>query len=152
MISRVIFFGLISLLVFFTLYHFIFSESYQKSIRAKAYYSFGEYKEAYKLSKEAFELDAYNKMAFTVMGQSRINLKFLEFIEMANGYKNDIQKMVEDGASSEEKIKIKIICEVVMGKYKEVNGETRMTDKELLKTSQELYDWFGRIYKEAYGR
>ena len=152
MFSRILFWGIIGSIFVASLFYLIFSESYQKSIRAKTYYTFGDYKEAYKLAKEAFLLDKYNKMAFTVMSQSGINMGFIDFIELARGYQDEIKQIIEDGVVEIVKIKIKIICEVVIGSFKEVKSKTIMTDKTILKEANELNEWFERVYLEAFAK
>ncbi len=150
MIPRILFWLVIWLIGAVSVFYLLFSQSYQKSITAKAYFTFGEYKEANKLAKEAFALDRYNKMAITVMSQSAINMGFIDFIELAKEYRSEIESMVAKGVSEEERIRVKLICEIVLGKFKEVKSKTIMSDKDAVKKAQELNDWFADVYTEAY--
>ena len=88
--------------------YFITNPSYEKSIKAKYYYEIGEYKEAYALAKEAFSLDLYNRMASTIMAQSKNSLRYVKYNEMAKKYMDDIDEIaLHDNISNADKAKIR---------------------------------------------
>ncbi len=149
MISKASFFIILTVLVVGGITFFFFSPSYQKSLQAKWHYTFDQYEEAYVLAKEAYELDRYNKMAFAVMQQSKISSEILRYIEEANNYKKLIEELTSGELDKSKKVKIKMICEVMIEKYEKL-APTRLTDKELIVESKKARDWFAKIYEKAY--
>ncbi|MEO1954188.1 MAG: hypothetical protein ABGW74_05750 [Campylobacterales bacterium] len=111
---------------------FLANPSYKLSLEAKYYYETSDYKEAYKLAKEAFELDMYNRMASTIMAQSKISLKYVDYIDMANKYMKTINEIAtHDFITTADKAKIKTICEIMIGTYKKLSPSV-ITDKKLI--------------------
>jgi len=111
---------------------FLANPSYKISIEAKYHYELGEYKEAYKLAQEAFSLDLYNRMASTVMAQSKISLQYVSYMEMANKYMKSINEIAtHDVISEADKAKIRTICEIMIGSYTKL-APSVITDKELV--------------------
>ncbi len=135
---------------FIGLYFVGFSQSYKLSLEARVKYVMGDYKGARILAKEAFELDPYNKMAFSILAQSKISAKFLDYIEDAKRYLSKIEELSSRGDFSKaDKIKIKFYCEIMIEKYKKLSP-TVMTDKELYKASTKEYEKFVKIYEELF--
>jgi tetratricopeptide (TPR) repeat protein len=126
-------------------FYFYNNDSYRRSIEAKYYYLKGDYSKAYILSREAFDADPYNKMAFSILTQSKISIKFLDYINDAKEYLQKIDFLSKKKNFSEaDKIKIKMITEVMIGRFKKLTP-TVMTDKELYKKSKVLYQEFVKI-------
>jgi len=120
-----------AILVMMSLF-FMINPSYKISIEAKYHYEIGEYKEAYTLAQEAFALDIYNRMASTVMAQSKISLQYVNYKEMANQYMKSINEIAtHDVISKADKAKIRIICEIMLGSYTKL-APSVITDKELI--------------------
>ncbi len=146
MIKKMLFaFGLLvfGIVVFF----FGFSDSYRYSLEAKVKYAMGDYKEAMSLAKKAFELDPYNKMSFSILTQSKISIKFLDYIEDAKIYLQKIDTISKKSELNQsDTIKIKMICEVMIARYKKL-APTVLTPKELVKSSQKYYKEFQTIYE-----
>ncbi|HIP31102.1 MAG TPA: hypothetical protein EYG83_09910, partial [Sulfurospirillum arcachonense] len=69
-----------------SVYFFSSNSSYQNSIQARIYYFLGNYGSAYDLAKKAYEQDSYNKMANTVMTQSKIAKEYEAYIQQGNEY------------------------------------------------------------------
>jgi tetratricopeptide (TPR) repeat protein len=140
----IFFAAIVSLLVLF----FVgFSDSYKYSVEAKIKYTLGDYDEAMKLASKAFELDPYNKMAFSILAQSKISIKFLDYINDAKEYLKKIEIISKKRElSQKDKIKIKMICEIMIGRFKKLSP-TIMTDKTLYKKSKELNQEFIKIYE-----
>ena len=135
---------IVSLLVLFLVG---FSDSYKYSLEAKIKYTLGDYKEAMKLASKAFELDPYNKMAFSILAQSKISIKFLDYISDAKDYLKKIDALSKKSNFSDaDKVKIKMMCEVMIGRFKKLTP-TVMTEKSLYKKSKELYKEFVKIYE-----
>ena len=149
MYKRVIWF-LIFTIIAIAIYFFGFTDSYKTSLKAKVKYIEGDYKEANKLAKEAFDKDPYNRMAIGVLAQSKISVEFVDYIEDAKKYLKKIEALTKkDNFSNRDKIKIKVICEVMIGRYKKLNS-TVMTDKDLKKEASRYYKRFKSIYEELF--
>lgn len=132
------------------LFLFAFSDSYKLSLKARMKYFTGEYKEARVLAKEAFELDPYNKMAFSILAQSKISAKLLDYIEDSKRYLKKIETLSAKGNFSEaDKIKIKFYCEIQLAKYDKL-APTVMTDRELYEACTAEYKKFKKIHEELF--
>ncbi len=132
--------------------YFGFHPSYEKSLEAKFYYETGNYKQAYSLAKEAFELDPYNKMAATVMTQSQYSLRYVNYIEDAKRYIKEIQKLVEDGEIDETKrAKIRTIADIMVEAYNKL-APSVVVEKELIKEAKEYHDKFEKLLQKAHRR
>ena len=128
-------------------FFFGFSDSYKYSIEAKVKYAMGDYKEAMSLAKKAFELDPYNKMSFSILTQSKISMRFLDYIEDAKNYLQKVDTISKKAnLTDSDTIKIKMICEVMMGRYKKL-APTVLTPKELISKSEKYYKEFQTIYE-----
>lgn len=130
--------------------YFSKSSSYQKSLQAKVYYSMGNYNEAYKLSKIAYEEDRYNKMAFSIFTQSKISKAYVDYVKEGNGY---LQKITTISAKSQmsaaDRERIKMMCEVMTEKYQFISP-TRLTKPKLLQEADKIYEKFKTLYKELF--
>ncbi len=132
------------------LFLFAFSDSYKLSLKARVKYFMGEYKEARVLAKEAFELDPYNKMAFSILAQSKISARLLDYVEDSKRYLKKIETLSAKGNFSEsDKIKIKFYCEIQLEKYDQL-APTVMTDKELYQACTTQYKKFKKIHEELF--
>ncbi len=130
--------------------YFYTNESYRKSIEAKYYYIKGDYKKAYILSKEAFDIDPYNKMAFTIMTQSKISAKFQEYIEDGKKFLKKIEKISnQEKVTNADKIRIKMMCETMIERFKSLTP-TALTDKKLKKEAFNIYSKFKKIHEELF--
>jgi tetratricopeptide (TPR) repeat protein len=132
------------------LFLFAFSDSYKLSLKARVKYFMGEYKEARILAKEAFELDPYNKMAFSIVAQSKIAAKMQDYILDSDKYIKKVKDLsLKSDFSESDKIKIKYYCEIMIERYKKLNP-TVMTDKDLYNTCTNKYEKFQKIYEELF--
>jgi len=122
-----------------------FNQSYEKSLKAKYFYETTQYKKAYSLAKESFGLDIYNRMASTIMAQSKIALKYVDFIDEAKRYKLTIDKIAnQEFISDADKAKIKMMCEIVIESYVKL-APSVVTDKKLIKQSKYYNDMFEKL-------
>lgn len=129
--------------------YFLVNPSYEKSLRAKYYFEVGEYKEALALSKEAFAIDVYNRMASTVMAQSITSLKYVSYIEMGKEYMKDIDEIAtHEYISDADKAKIKIICDIMIGSYKKL-APSVITDEKLIQDSALYYKKYEKLLEKV---
>lgn len=129
--------------------YFLVNPSYEKSIQAKYYYEIGNYSEALSLSKEAFSLDIYNRMASTIMAQSITSLKYTSYIDDAKKYMLEINEIAtHEFISDADKSKIKLICEIMLDSYVKL-APSVVTDKELVKEAAEYHDKFEKLLEKV---
>lgn len=147
--SKIIMFIIaLSMIVVMAIY-FLVNPSYEKSIMAKYYYETGDYKEAYSLSKEAFGMDAYNRMASTIMAQSQTSLKYVAYIDDAKNYMKDINVIaVQEVISDADKAKMRLICEIMLSAYIKL-APSVVTDKELVKEAAEYHRGFEKLLEKV---
>jgi len=148
--KKILFFFVVVLGVF--LYYFL-NDSYRYSLEAKAYFELGEYEKAEKLANKAYELDKYNRMAFTIITQTKIAQTWKKFIKDSNNYLFDIESISnKEIITKADKIRIKMMLEVIMGEYKNL-PHSKLLDKELEKKAKKNYikakELYYGIFKKA---
>ena len=147
-IRTIFFFFAITLISAMSIY-FYTHPSYKQSLEARYYYETGEYKDAYSLAKDAFELDSYNRMASTVMAQSKIALKYVEYIDMGKKYMQDIDKIANhENISDGDKAKIKMICKIMLDSYIKLTSSV-ITDEDLVKEAESYYLKFEKLFEKV---
>jgi tetratricopeptide (TPR) repeat protein len=126
--------------------------SYQKAFEAKWYYLMGEYDTAYQLAKEAYALDHYNRMALTVISQTEIAQKYLDYIQEGNTFLERIEKIAEKSPIEEaDKVRIKMMCEVMLERYDQL-APTPLTDRDLVEKAKKIHDEFETLYRSLFER
>lgn len=134
----------LGLVTFMGLY-FLVNPSYQKSLEAKYYYELGEYDSAYALASEAFSLDVYNRMASTVMAQSKTSLKYVEYIHQAQEFLEEINEIAKaESISDASRAKIKIMSEIMVGSYVKL-APSIITDSDLVARAAKYHDDFEKL-------
>lgn len=129
--------------------YFLVNPSYEKSIRAKYYFETGDYKQALVLSKEAFSIDVYNRMAATVMAQSITSVKYVKYIEMAKKYMKDINEIAtHEFISDADKARIKMICEIMLGSYIKL-APSVITDTKLVEDAAMYHQKFEKLFEKV---
>ncbi len=147
--SRVFVFVVAASLLFIMALYFLINPSYEKSLRAKYYYETGEYAEAYNLAKEAFDIDAYNRMAATVMAQSQTSLKYKNYIDDAKKYMNSIDEIAKHKQISDaDKAKIKMMCNIMLGSYIKL-APSVITDEELVQEAAAYHAKFEKLLEKV---
>ena len=132
------------------LLYFFINPSYERSLEAKFYYETGMYEKAYKLAKEAFELDPYNKMAVTIMTQSQYALRYVRYIQNAKKYIRQIEQMLQEGEVDDKKrAKIRTIASIMVESYKKL-APSVVVDKTLIKEAKSYYEQFSRLLEKAH--
>ena len=126
------------------------SPSYKNALGAKFYYEMGDYETAYKLSKSAYHKDIYNKLAHTVMVQSKISQKYALYIARSNGYLENIQKISKSGKVSKVNLdKIRMMCDIAVSDYAELKP-SNLTDSDLQEEAKRIKDKFLTLQKELF--
>jgi len=131
-------------------YYFTVNSSYQNSIQARVYYFLGDYEIAHDLAKKSYDMDSYNKMAFTVMVQSKIARNFENYIEQGNIYLKKIDDISSQSDYSDaDRIRVKMMCEIMMESFDDLTPST-LTDKVLQENSKKVYTKFKQLYEELF--
>ncbi|MEA3373333.1 MAG: hypothetical protein U9Q62_06540 [Campylobacterota bacterium] len=134
--------------------YFVLNPSYERSIQAKFYYAIGEYKEAHTLASEAFALDGYNRMAATIMTQSKTALVFVAYIDEAKGYMRDISKIAESKSITDaDRAKMRLMCEIMMDSFVKIDpikrdGRAVLLDKDLVNEAKEYHQQFVDLHEK----
>ena len=130
--------------------YFTSNSSYKNSVQARVYYMLGNYESAYKLAKESYEEDNYNKMAHTVMTQSEISIQYEKYINEGNKYlqKIDVISSKQD-YTQEDKTRVKFMCEIMIESYDDLKPST-LTDKILQENSKKIQKKFKQLYAELF--
>jgi len=145
--TLIAFFAFLTLLIMATF--FLISPSYEKSIKAKYYFETADYKEAYIQAKEAFGLDVYNRMAATIMAQSTISLKYVDYNNQAVKYMQNIDEIaLHEEISEADKAKIRLICEIMIGTYTKL-APSIITDDALIQESSKYYNKFEKLLEKV---
>ena len=150
MLSKIKLIIFISIILGGSIYFFSSNSSYQNSIQARIYYFLGNYDSAYKLAKIAYEQDSYNKMANTVMTQSKIAKEYEEYIRQGNKYLAKIDEISsKKDYTKKDKIRVKIMCEIMIDAYSELTPSA-LIDESLLKSSSKMQKKFIQLHKELF--
>ncbi len=129
--------------------YFLLNPSYEKSLKAKYYYQMGDYEYALTLAEEAFNLNLYNRMAATIMAQSKASLKFVSYNDDAKKYMQEIntiasQEFITDG----DKAKIRTMATIVVSSYKKLAPSTVIAD-DLKDEALEHYNDFEDLLEKV---
>jgi hypothetical protein len=141
---------LASLFFLFAMFaYFLTNPSYEKSLEAKYYYETGNYKEAYSLASEAFSMDIYNRMASTIMAQSKTSMKYKKYIDEAKKYMDNISLIAaQKSISDADRAKIKMICEIMIDSYKKLSPSV-ITDETIVKEAAKYYQHFEQLLEQV---
>jgi len=127
--------------------YFFFNPSYQKSFEAKFFYTIENYDKAYILSKEAYELEPYNRMANSIMVQSKYALRYVDYNKEAEEYLKIIRSYAEQKKITlAEQMRIKMMCDIMIEKHEKMQP-TILIDEALVKESQKHYEQFLKLHE-----
>lgn len=130
--------------------YFSSNSSYKNSFQGRVYYFLGNYNKALEYSQKAYAQDSYNKMAFTVLTQSKIAQKYENYIDEGNKYLQKIDEISQKKLyTQEDKIRIKMMCEVMMESFSQLSP-TSLTDEELKVNSEKMYTKFKQLHEELF--
>lgn len=137
------------LFVLFAFFYFSTNSSYSLASEAKAFYDLGKYDEAIELAEIAYKKDNYNRMAFTVITQSKEHKKWLKFIKESKEFlqkATDIsnQRVITRG----DRYEMKIMAELVMEEYLKLAKEDPLIKEDVREKADHLHKQFKKIYYE----
>ncbi len=147
---KVIFTTLVVFVAGMLLFFFGFNDSYKYSMEARVKYFMGDYEEARALAKKAFDIDPYNKMAFSILAQSKISAQMAEYVKEADNYLQKIDALTnKENFTRRDKLKIKMMTEIMIEKFNKLNP-TVLTDKELYAECIKRYEQFKTIHEKLF--
>ncbi|MBE0491377.1 MAG: hypothetical protein IBX44_03885 [Sulfurospirillum sp.] len=131
-------------------FYFSSNSSYKNSTQSRVYYFLGDYEKALYHAQIAYELDSYNKMAFTVLTQSKIAKKYENYIQEGNLYLQKIATISDKTILGDgDRFRIKMMCEVMIDSF-DMLTPTALTDKNLLENAKKMQEKFKQLYKELF--
>lgn len=136
-------------IVSFMILFFLTNPSYEKSLEAKYHYEMGDYNKAYTLASEAFSEDVYNRMASTIMAQSKTSMKYEKYIKEARKYLREINEMVaQDSIDDAQRARIKLMSEIMVESYIKL-APSVITNKELVSQAAKYHEQFEKILEKV---
>ncbi len=128
------------------------NDSYRLSLEARYYFENGEYNKAYEKSKEAYLLDPYNRMAFTVYTQSQIAKEWQNFLNDADKYFKKIEEIAnKDHLNDKERQRVKIMLEILLDEYKNLKPSLLISD-DLKNKAKLQYEKAKKIYEKVFAK
>ena len=138
----------IFLIVLFGLF-FYSDNSYKLALEAKFLYKNKEYEKALKLSQKALDIDIYNKMANTVLNQSKAAIKFSSYIKNGKEYLERIKKMSQSSVSKADSERIKMMCDVMIEDFDDLKNSA-LLDNELKNEALNTKEIFVKLKNELF--
>ena len=129
---------------------FFYSDnSYKLALEAKFYYESKEYEKALNLSQKALDIDIYNKMANTILNQSKAAIKFSSYIKNGKEYIERIKEMSQGSVGKIDKERIKIMCEIMIDDFESLRN-LALLDAELKSEALNTKDVFVKLKNELF--
>lgn len=126
----------------------LISPSYQHSLEAKAYYMMGNYKKALELADLSYKEDRYNRMASTILTQSKLAMEYVTYLEDAKNYLLQIKALSEKPyVEKADKIRMKFMTEIMIERYPKLTP-TVMIDTDLKKAVKAEYEALKAIHEK----
>ncbi|MBE9817839.1 hypothetical protein [Campylobacter concisus] len=138
----------IFLIVLFGLF-FYSDNSYKLALEAKFLYENKEYEKALNLSQKALDIDIYNKMANTVLNQSKAAIKFSSYIKNGKEYLERIKKMSQSSISKADSERIKMMCDVMIEDFDDLKNSA-LLDSELKNEALNTKEIFVKLKNELF--
>ena len=138
----------IFLIVLFGLF-FYSDNSYKLALEAKFLYENKEYEKALNLSQKALDIDIYNKMANTVLNQSKAAIKFSSYIKNGKEYLERIKKISQSSVSKADSERIKMMCDVMIEDFDDLKNSA-LLDSELKNEALNTKEIFVKLKNELF--
>ena len=138
----------IFLIVLFGLF-FYSDNSYKLALEAKFLYENKEYEKALNLSQKALDIDIYNKMANTILNQSKAAIKFSSYIKNGKEYLERIKKMSQSSVSKADSERIKMMCDVMIEDFDDLKNSA-LLDNELKNEALNTKEIFVKLKNELF--
>ena len=146
--NKISIFIAIFIIAFFGLF-FYSDNSYKLALEAKFLYENKEYEKALNLSQKALDIDIYNKMANTVLNQSKAAIKFSSYIKNGKEYLERIKKMSQSSVSKADSERIKMMCDVMIEDFDDLKNSA-LLDNELKNEALNTKEIFVKLKNELF--
>jgi len=147
--AKILFPAVAFVLILLMIVYFLFNPSYERSLEAKYYYEIGNYQKAYKLANEAFSMDIYNRMASTIMAQSKTSMKYQNYIRQAKAYLKEINAIVsQPNISDGDRAKIRMMSEIMVESYVKL-APSVITESSLVAEAARYYENFEQLLEKV---
>ena len=134
------------LFLFLMAAYFFLNSSYEKSLEAKYYFEMGEYEKAYKAANESFTLNLYNRMASTIMAQSKTAMKYEKYIKEAKQYMQEINAIASQQTISDaDRAKMDMMSQIMIDSYIKL-APSVITDQALVSDAKKYYETFEKLH------
>ncbi|MEO1927176.1 MAG: hypothetical protein ABGX26_00610 [Nautiliaceae bacterium] len=128
----------------------LLNKSYRLSLEARYYFEEGEFNKAYVKAKEAYLLDPYNRMAFTIYTQSKIAKEWETFLNDSNNYFKKIENIANKShITLQDKQRVKIMLEILLDEYKNLKPSI-LIPKDLKLKAKQQYQKAREIYEKVF--
>ena len=108
----------------------------------------GDYKKALVLAKASQKEDPYNRMASTVLAQSKLALEYVNYLEDAKKYLKEIQTLSQKAyVEKGDKIRMKFMAEIMIERYPKLTA-TVVIDPALKEQVKARYEEFRAIHEK----
>ena len=138
----------IFLIILFGLF-FYSDNSYKLALEAKFLYENKEYEKALNLSRKALDIDIYNKMANTILNQSKAAMKFSSYTKNGKEYLERIKKMSQSSVSKADSERIKMMCDVMIEDFDDLKNSA-LLDNELKNEALNTKEIFVKLKNELF--
>lgn len=138
----------IFIIILFGLF-FYSDNSYKLALEAKFLYENKEYEKALNLSQKALDIDIYNKMANTILNQSKAAIKFSSYIKNGKEYLERIKKMSQSSVSKADSERIKMMCDVMIEDFDDLKNSA-LLDNELKNEALNTKEIFVKLKNELF--
>ena len=138
----------IFLIILFGLF-FYSGNSYKLALEAKFLYENKEYEKALNLSQKALDIDIYNKMANTVLNQSKAAIKFSSYIKNGKEYLERNKKKRQSSVSKADSERIKMMCDVMIEDFDDLKNSA-LLDNELKNEALNTKEIFVKLKNELF--
>jgi len=138
------------IIVIGSILYFYFNPSYRLSLEARYYFEIGNFKKAYNLAHEAYIIDPYNRMAFTIETQSKIANEWTTFIEDSDRYFKKIEQIANKSiVTKKDKLRIKMMLEILLDEYK-ILKPSLLLPEDLKEKAKKRYEKVKRLYEKLF--
>ncbi|NPA11480.1 MAG: hypothetical protein GXO62_04485 [Epsilonproteobacteria bacterium] len=121
-------------------------------MEARYFFELEDFDKAQKLAHEAYLINPYNRMAFTLEVQSKIAKEWQNFINDADTYFKKIEEIAnKDKITKKDKLRVKIMLEILMDEYKTLKPSL-LLPKDLKYLARKKYKEARELYEEIFGK
>jgi hypothetical protein len=132
--------------------YYTLSNSYLDAREARALYQAGQYEKALALAQDVQEGHLYNIMAFSVVEQSRIALRWEAFNDQAREYHKEVAAILaQKNLSPADLLRVRMMAEVLVYQHKKLGSPGVFLPEEMIEEADSHYEQFASLYTQITG-